>query len=943
MGKVSYSVSEAQLHHKLAEVLHGPDYHRFFTSGAPLNFVVQLFHRRGQIGHKGCGLLHLPLVSVGQQFLSQYGGIFATRHVVVGMRRVEFKESDRPIRPDILDRINLLPYRDPAVVKEEQRIRSEYASGVIRIQTIQWGWETREPGVFSAEYERDCQGRGHLIFQDEPREIRIKTSVASETRIIAIPLGQIQSISVGLVNGQPIIFLSLNRAPIYESEVSTLEDNFAQLDLDLSGVFSRPGAPPPQRRRHSSFDDQHAATAAYSSLAIRLVCSREGDLNVFRSLCRTAKLTDWLNNHPPQAERGSLFSSSVRDRFAAWLQDLPWEVAFQVEMITRHLYMDLVEMLSLKDDIDRISSHPVEASAILREFSSQVRDLFYQDQYEAETVRECFVRCHEEFTRSRKKPPRVSRDKDDIFDCYHVMITPTSHRLEGPYPERLNRVIRKYPKHTDCFIRVSFVDENKLLYRFDRDVDGPDFIRRRVASVLQELVIAGQRLEFLAYSQSALKEHSVWYIRPFFDLEAGHVVDAPRIIRDLGNFHNLAYDEKMGRCPARYAARVSQSFTATDSSVSMEVDEVFPINDIERNGWCFSDGVGTISPELADDICRALYNRSRRRRRPLVKPRAFQIRFQGAKGMLSVDDRLRGRAICLRPSMIKFDAPNSNDIEIAQAFDRPSRYYLNRPLIMLLEDLGVPYKVFEAFQDAAVEDAENASESLNRTARLLDGHGLGTSFRITSVLQHLEQKLGITTMHDPFYRRMQEFAVHHVLREMKHKARIPVPGGWILVGVADIHGFLGPRDIFACTRCPDCRKNIYFEGPTLVSRSPTIHPGDVQVLNAIGRPPSGSPFEREPLKNSIVFSIQGTFLHFFQASKLNDRDQASDLFLAILGAEISTATRTMSGLIVVCANARRNTNISASSHCFPQNPTRSLDHTKLLLRSWSIIHAPWRM
>lgn len=36
-----------------------------------------------------------------------------------------------------------------------------------------------------------------------------------------------------------------------------------------------------------------------------------------------------------------------------------------------------------------------------------------------------------------------------------------------------------------------------------------------------------------------------------------------------------------------------------------------------------------------------------------------------------------------------------------------------------------------------------------------------------------------------------------------------------------------------------------------------IHPGDVQGVRAIGRPPVGSPFEKEPLPNAVVFSIKG--------------------------------------------------------------------------------------
>lgn len=113
----------------------------------------------------------------------------------------------------------------------------------------------------------------------------------------------------------------------------------------------------------------------------------------------------------------------------------------------------------------------------------------------------------------------------------------------------------------------------------------------------------------------------------------------------------------------------------------MEAEEIFYLEDVEvakddtRKGtWCFTDGVGTISRELARAIWRELQVKTRRGKRIKTYPRALQVRFMGSKGMLSVDYKLSGRAICLRPSMIKFDAPNSLEIEIARAFDKPGRY-----------------------------------------------------------------------------------------------------------------------------------------------------------------------------------------------------------------------------------------------------------------------------
>lgn len=94
--------------------------------------------------------------------------------------------------------------------------------------------------------------------------------------------------------------------------------------------------------------------------------------------------------------------------------------------------------------------------------------------------------------------------------------------------------------------------------------------------------------------------------------------------------------------------------------------------------------------------------------------------------------------------------------------------YLNRPLIMLLEGLGVPHETFKMYQDMAVQDAQESTESLERAAHFLEGHGLGSSFRLPSVLLNLS-KLQVPLPEDRFFDRMMEYAVNHVLRLLKHK------------------------------------------------------------------------------------------------------------------------------------------------------------------------------
>lgn len=95
-----------------------------------------------------------------------------------------------------------------------------------------------------------------------------------------------------------------------------------------------------------------------------------------------------------------------------------------------------------------------------------------------------------------------------------------------------------------------------------------------------------------------------------------------------------------------------------------------------------------------------------------------------------------------------------------------------------------------------INSVKNAVRSSAPAAALLDQYGLGTAFRISSVLQSL-QKLGLSRLpRDEFVNRGLSYAVNDVLRSLKHKARIIVPDSYTLVGVADVHGYLREGEIF---------------------------------------------------------------------------------------------------------------------------------------------------
>ncbi|KDR85157.1 hypothetical protein GALMADRAFT_233817 [Galerina marginata CBS 339.88] len=843
MRNVDWNFTRHQVMAELEKVLHGPNFSHFSQTQTPLNFHVHLHPDKNRIrNHKGTGALTLPSIQIGKHFLDLHGSDKPQFPIFVGRKRILFAVSKQPQgRRDVVERITLQPYIKPRILEEREWRAAQLNDSNIPVVTIQFGWECRDY-VFSIECEGHFENQASLGFSDERREIRIRFQHGVEKYFIALSYSQIGSMTVQNYLGQEAaIVFSLNTPPTYERQTgSSLTPRHRLSFLPIPG---------------------HKRVAPYASLALRLVCPSAKHLQVFRQLCITAQLHK-IDEYEYPIDRRELFSSVALQELQQHLRRLNWCVAFQVLSLVQSLVVDVKEVLQLMPHIYQMvrDDGKVFTATMLRKFGARVKRMFWnEDEAEETTALQCFHNTLEEI-RTHTTLDTLKPTEGSLYDAFHVVITPTTMFLDGPYPERSNRVIRAYdPIHQESFLRVSFLDEAKLRYRFDREVDGPQFIHERVGPILLEgLTIAGRTFEFLAYSQSALKEHSVWFVKLFKESD-GRVVNATSIIHGLGNFDIPQFEsERLIYCPARYAARLSQAFTATDA-VEVEVEEILYIDDIttEDGNYQFTDGVGTLSKELAREIWSQLKSIKRRGRNRKPPPSSYQIRFMGSKGMLSVDHRLQGHAISLRPSMIKFDAPNSTTVEIARAFDRPGAYFLNRPLIMLLEDLGIPYDVFKGYQDDAVLATKNATQSLGQAAALFESHGLGTSYRLSSVMLSLE-KLDIDNLPlSKFYQKMLECGINHVLRLLKNHARIPVPNAWTLVGVADVHRYLKHDEIFACIR-PVNGKTIYLDGPVLISRSPTIHPGDVMIVNAIGRPPPGTCFAIEPLANTVVFSVLGS-------------------------------------------------------------------------------------
>ncbi|KAI5307225.1 hypothetical protein KEM55_008370, partial [Ascosphaera atra] len=230
------------------------------------------------------------------------------------------------------------------------------------------------------------------------------------------------------------------------------------------------------------------------------------------------------------------------------------------------------------------------------------------------------------------------------------------------------------------------------------------------------------------------------------------------------------------------------------------------------------------------------------------------IRYSGAKGMVSVDSRIQGDGLFLRNSMIKFQG-TSSALEICGSGSRALPFYLNQQLVKILEDLGVPPSSFLALQRAEVKRLRETPGSAAQAAEFLEGTQIPRSLNFPWLIRILQSPVfNISFNEDIFLRSLVKLAILIRLRDIKYKARIPVPKAVTLYGVMDETGILREGEIFCPMATEDGRRQVLVRNSVVITRSPALHPGDIQIVNAVDVP-SGHPLRK--LHNCVVFSQRG--------------------------------------------------------------------------------------
>ncbi|CAF0758402.1 unnamed protein product [Adineta ricciae] len=444
----------------------------------------------------------------------------------------------------------------------------------------------------------------------------------------------------------------------------------------------------------------------------------------------------------------------------------------------------------------------------------------------------------------------------------HVIVTPLRVLIQPMHDTNGHRAMRQYTEKKGYQWMLVYIRDEDGLSRVNSMTDNHE-IRARYETILKRgICLSPSSSNELTYcyfgsSGSQMKKQEFW----FMSILNVTVSDAPRRVNDarmaLGDLKKISN-------VATYIARVGLYLTtskSTNNSLRRGIlsagNTKYPvelIEDVTRNGYCFTDGVGLISLGLAKQVALSIG----------IKitndndiPSAYQIRLAGCKGMLSIDPRStpNDNYVKIRPSMMKFDTDDWK-LDVVD-HSRLMCLSLNNQIIRLLYDLNKENKaVFESLQNRCILQGQ--------------WHPPEETYYNVFDSQNIER------MKDEQRRQNYLNAKDFLCR---NRIPLPVDEARCLFGIADETNSLKDGQCFIQYKKMGLKTYDTVKGKVLVTKNPCLHPGDVRYLEAVDIP-ALRPF----IRDCIVFPVQGSRPH---CNEIAGSDLDGDQYWVYWGKEMT--------------------------------------------------------
>jgi RNA-dependent RNA polymerase len=562
----------------------------------------------------------------------------------------------------------------------------------------------------------------------------------------------------------------------------------------------------------------------------------EDDKPIVVEPSRPEHLWNWLDD-PQTVSADTLGSSALSEMhlMAVHTIHLPFEVRYQLEACISY---GIMNECNIHDEfLTRLTALEPERGVKLLEKVADEKERIFDPM-------EIFPRFLHKASIATKRVPKY------CATIRSATVTPTTVYFMQAAVETSNSIIRKYKHVEDRFLRVKFTDEKYKGRVMSTDDSTMNEVYTRIKRAMKNgIKVGGRHYEFLAFGNSQFREGGAYFFAPTSSLTT-------QVIRNaMGDFSTVE------RVVAKYCARIGQAF-ATTRALRLKV-EVQTIPDIWHGKYCFTDGVGKISPFLALMIAQEHGLPSSATDYPSV----LQFRLGGCKGVLAVDPSLTGSVIQIRPSQRKFEIPNQAlGLDICR-ISQASASNLNMQLILVLSALGVDDQVFLDKMDQMLVDLEVAMIDEQKALELLQ-----RNIDFNQMTIQLAQMIfdGFMEVNDPFMISCLRLWRAWSIKYLKEKARIYIEHGTFVLGCVDETAILKghfngtqdettrskdqsllPEIFLRIEQPPGSGKWTVITGICILARNPSLHPGDVRVVRGVDKT------ELYHYKNCVVMTQTG--------------------------------------------------------------------------------------
>ncbi|RYC59686.1 hypothetical protein CHU98_g6523 [Xylaria longipes] len=483
--------------------------------------------------------------------------------------------------------------------------------------------------------------------------------------------------------------------------------------------------------------------------------------------------------------------------------------------------------------------HTLLATAAEKMGTSQLRELkrIYSREETRDGARTVIVQPLAALTESKDALKRRHRYENTAF---YLLIFPSHVQIQGPNMVPINSVTEQFHDEVWRFLGVRFAENDENHLRIEQGINPDTIIRQRVYNTLSvPLDLAGQRFDFLGYSNSSLKNtNQVW----FFSQESSSKIPNAKAIRDwIGDWKN----SDLARNAPKWGARIGQAFsTSKNAEILISPDKWKVQPDIFTNPLAgtklpYTDGCGFISKKLSNRINVALGLEG------VKRSTAFQIRFGGAKGVVyEAPDVLfalsenRGLDMVLRHSLVKYHVPAERTgagipLRIVSVAEDHHTAAFNKPLLKALEDIGVSKEIIlDIYTNSFEILTQVTSASLNiirsTTDPAMEWSGkpvLGYDVLLQLCFTLSDRGITPEMYGSAFLKMFLAKLFEH--RQVENLFKVPIPGSHTALGLTDDCQILGPGEIYIRAT------GQTVTGQVLIYRNPIIHIGDIQWAKAL--------------------------------------------------------------------------------------------------------------